>query len=224
MLRFRFAAATAIVLAAAPLLAETGLESDQQKFSYAVGLQIAQSLVRQGIEIDPDAFALALRDAAAGDPPRLSAEELNKVLESHEQKAATGLRETAKRNAEAGRTFLEKNGKRDEVKTLESGLQYWVVRAGDGPRPKLTDTVKVNYLGALIDGREFDSSERHGGPASLPLNGVIKGWQEAMLLMPVGSKWQIYVPSDLAYGARGAGGVIGPNETLIFDIELLGIE
>lgn len=216
--------AAALSIAAAPLAAAPELQTEQQQFSYAVGLQVAQSLLRQGVEIDVEAFALAVADAVDGQAPRLSPEQMTAVLEQRQQQAADNLREQARRNLEAGRDFLARNRERPEVKTLESGLQYRVVREGDGPRPKATDTVKVHYTGTLIDGREFDSSQRRGEPAVMSVNGVIKGWQEALQLMPTGSKWQIYVPPDLAYGARGAGAAIGPNETLIFDIELLGIE
>ncbi|MCC7411725.1 MAG: FKBP-type peptidyl-prolyl cis-trans isomerase [Gammaproteobacteria bacterium] len=216
---------TLVTVAALPVLAaESGLETDQQKFSYAVGLQIVQSMLRQGVSIDPDAFSLAVGDAAAGRTPRISAAEMEAVLERQQAKATDNLREMARQNLETGRAYLAKNKEDPAVKALESGLQYKVLREGTGPRPKATDTVKVHYTGTLLDGREFDSSHRRKEAAVLPLNSVIKGWQEALQLMPVGSKWQVFVPASLAYGARGAGAAIGPNETLVFDIELLGIE
>lgn len=203
--------------------AEANLDTDLAKFSYAIGLQIGQSLVRQGVGVDPEAFALAVSDAVAGHEPRLSPEVMQTVMAEHEQKATENLRERAKRNLIAGRKFREEHAQQEGVKVLESGLQYQVRRQGDGPRPKLSDTVLVHYTGTLTDGREFDSSHRRGEPAKLALQGVIPGWQEALQLMPVGSRWTIVVPPDLAYGARGAGGVIGPNETLVFDLELLSI-
>lgn len=216
---------TLVTVATLPVLAaESGLETDQQKFSYAVGLQIVQSMLRQGVSIDPDAFGLAVSDAAAGRTPRISAAEMEAVLERQQAKATDNLREMARQNLETGRAYLAKNKEDPAVKALESGLQYKVLREGTGPRPKATDTVKVHYTGTLLDGREFDSSHRRNEAAVLPLNSVIKGWQEALQLMPVGSKWQVFVPASLAYGARGAGAAIGPNETLVFDIELLGIE
>jgi FKBP-type peptidyl-prolyl cis-trans isomerase FklB len=213
-----------LALVASAATGQTALDTPHAKFSYAIGLQIAQSLERQGVKVDAGAFALALEDVAAGNPPRLGAEEMTRLMSQQEQQASENLRGIAKRNMDAGKAFLAKNKGRAEVKTLESGLQYWVIREGTGAKPKLSNTVTVNYVGSLIDGREFDSSARHGGPTKLKLGNVIKGWQEAMQLMGVGAKWQIYVPPGLAYGARGAGSAIGPNETLIFDIELLGVE
>lgn len=206
----------------APAAAE--LDSDHEKLSYAIGLQIAQSLLRQGVEVDLQSFTLAIEDAVNGVRPRLSPEEMSRVLDLQRRQAAENLRETARRNLQQGKAFLAENARRENVKVLESGLQYRVVRMGDGPRPKAGDTVRVHYTGTLVDGREFDSSHRRGEPAVLPLDGVIEGWKQALPLMPVGSKWELYVPPDLAYGARGAGATIGPNETLVFEIELLGIE
>jgi len=214
-----------LVSLAFPFLASAaeGLETDDQKFSYALGLQIAQSLIRQGVSIDPEAFAKAVGDVVTGRDPRLSPDELQLVMETHEKKATDNLRERAKRNLVAGREFREQNQQQDGVQTLESGLQYKIIKQGGGKRPAQSDTVLVHYTGTLIDGREFDSSHRRGEPTELALNGVIPGWQEALQLMPAGSRWQIVIPPDLAYGARGAGAVIGPNETLLFDLELLSI-
>jgi FKBP-type peptidyl-prolyl cis-trans isomerase FklB len=130
----------------------------------------------------------------------------------------------AQANKKAGDDFLAANKTKPDVVTLTSGLQYKVLKEGTGPKPTATDQVKCNYRGTFINGKEFDSSDKHGGPATFPVNGVIKGWTEALQLMPVGSKWQLFIPSDMAYGARGAGGDIGPNETLIFEVELLSIE
>jgi FKBP-type peptidyl-prolyl cis-trans isomerase len=127
-------------------------------------------------------------------------------------------------NKTAGEAFLAANKTKEGVVTLPSGLQYKILKAGDGPKPTAADTVVCNYRGTLIDGKEFDASEKHGGPATFPVSGVIKGWTEALQLMPVGSKWQLYIPSDMAYGASGAGGDIGPNSTLIFDVELVSIK
>jgi FKBP-type peptidyl-prolyl cis-trans isomerase len=127
-------------------------------------------------------------------------------------------------NKKAGDAFLAANKAKDGVVTLPSGLQYKIITAGTGPKPSATDTVVCNYRGTLIDGKEFDASAKHGGPASFPVNGVIKGWTEALQLMPVGSKWQLFIPPDLAYGAQGAGADIGPNATLVFDVELLSIK
>ncbi|MGE0383672.1 MAG: FKBP-type peptidyl-prolyl cis-trans isomerase [Gammaproteobacteria bacterium] len=214
---------TMLAVAACAAPAEEGLQSDQQKFSYAIGLQVTQSILRQGVAIDADAFSLAVQDAVAGSQPRLKGDEMARIMEQQQKQATGRLREMAKQNATKGRSFLDKNRQRPDVKVLESGLQYRVVRAGTGPRPKADSMVTVNYVGTLIDGREFDSSARHNEPAKFQVNGVIPGWSEALQLMPVGSKWQLFVPPELAYGARGAGAVIGPNETLVFDVELLSI-
>ncbi len=215
--------ALAILIVAAATASAEPLETEHARFSYAVGLQIAQSLIRQGVRPDPEAFGLALQDALDGKPPRLTPEQLTAVLEKREQQASGDLRERAKENLARGREFLAKNAEREEVKVMESGLQFWVIREGDGARPKPTDTVRVHYTGTLVDGREFDSSHRRNEPALLKVDGVIEGWQEALPLMQVGAKWQLYVPPKLAYGVRGAGSAIGPNETLIFDLELLEI-
>lgn len=215
-----------VLVAAFALCAATAaeLDTDHEKLSYAIGLQIAQSLLRQGVDVDLQSFTLAVEDAVNGVQPRLSPEEMRRVLDMQRQQAAESLREAARRNLQKGKAFLAENARREDVKVLESGLQYRVLRLGDGPRPKAGDTVRVHYKGTLIDGREFDSSHRRGAPEVLSLDGVIEGWKQALQLMPVGSKWELYVPPDLAYGMRGAGATIGPNETLVFEIELLGIE
>lgn len=201
----------------------TSLETEKEKFSYAVGVQIGQSLIRQGVDLDPDAFNLAIRDAVDGSKPRLSAQELEQALAKGESSISDGLRERAKANLKAGKAFLEENKKKEGVVALSSGLQYKILRAGAGDFPKPNSSVVVHYVGALMDGREFDSSRRRGEAATLNLGQVIKGWQEAIPLMRVGSRWEIFIPPNLGYGAKGAGAVIGPNETLIFEIELLEI-
>jgi len=197
------------------------LDTEKKKFSYAIGVQIGQSLVRQGVDLDPTAFALAVRDATDGSKPRLSAEEMQRVLDKGETSVNDGLREKAKANLLAGKEFLAANKAKDGVIALSSGLQYKVDREGAGDFAKPNADVVVHYVGTLIDGREFDSSRRRGEPATLNLGRVIKGWQEAIPLMRAGSRWTIYVPPSLGYGAQGAGAVIEPNSTLIFEIELL---
>ena len=199
------------------------LDTEKKKFSYAVGVQIGQSLIRQGVDLDPHAFALAIRDAADGTKPRLSAEEMQRVLNKGESSVNEGLREKAKANLQAGKAFLAENKSKEGVVELSSGLQYKVDREGAGDFPKPNSDVLVHYVGTLIDGREFDSSKRRGEPATLNLGRVIKGWQEAIPLMRQGSRWTIYVPPSLGYGAQGAGAVIEPNSTLIFEIELLEV-
>ena len=199
------------------------LDSEKRKFSYAIGIQIGQSLVRQGVDLDPQAFALAVRDATDDSKPRLSPEEMQRVLNKGESSVNKNLLAKAKENLKEGKAFLAENKKKDGVVELSSGLQYKVEREGAGDFPKPDSDVVVHYVGTLIDGREFDSSRRRGEAATLNLQRVIKGWQEAIPLMRTGSRWTIYVPPSLGYGAKGAGAVIEPNSTLIFDVELLEV-
>lgn len=202
---------------------DAALATDTQKFSYAVGIQIAQSLVRQGVEIDPKAFQLAVEDALAGKEPRLSPDVMQSALESQGQKAQEKVAEMAKSNLDAGKAFLADNKKKDGVTELANGIQYVVLESGQGKSPSTTSSVTVNYAGRLIDGREFDSSYRRNEPFTLQVDSVIKGWQEVLPLMKEGDKWTVFIPSELAYGERGAGAAIGPNEVLVFDIELLKV-
>ena len=202
---------------------ETALSTDNQKFSYGVGMQIGQSIARQNVKVDQDALILAIKDALGGKEPRVPLEELQRVMEAEEKKIQEQQTASSDKNLEIGKAFMEENKKLDGVKTTESGLQYRVIKAGSGANPKTTDTVTVHYRGTLIDGNEFDSSYKREQPATFPLNGVIKGWQEALPMMKEGGKWELFVPSELAYGPKGAGGAIGPNETLIFEIELMKV-
>ncbi len=203
---------------------DASLSSDKQKFSYAIGLQIGQSIASQDVDIDSDALILAIKDAIAGEKPRVSVEELQRVMVAEQKKAEKKQLADADENLKVGKSFLEENKKRTGIKTTDSGLQYRVITEGSGIKPTIDDTVTVHYRGTLIDGTEFDSSYKREQPATFPLKGVIKGWQEALPMMKQGSKWEIFVPADLAYGSKGAGGKIGPNETLIFEIELLDIK
>lgn len=200
------------------------LDSDQKKISYAIGLSTAQSIVRQGVEIELNAYMLGVRDALDGSEPRLTQEEFKTALANATESVNEGLKERAKANLQAGKDFLAKNKQAEGVVELSSGLQYKELRKGAGTHPKATDTVEVHYVGTLIDGTEFDSSRKRGEPATFPVNGVIEGWQEVLPLMTVGSRWQVFIPAQLAYGAKGAGAAIGPNETLVFEIELLDIK
>ena len=203
---------------------DAALSTDNQKFSYGVGMQIGQSLARQNVKMDQDALILAIKDALAGKEPRVPVEELQRVMAAEEKKIQQQQTVSAEKNLQVGNAFLEENKKLDGIKTTDSGLQYRVIKAGSGANPTTADTVTVHYRGTLIDGEEFDSSYKREQPATFPLNGVIKGWQEALPMMKEGGKWEVFVPSSLAYGAKGAGGSIGPNETLIFEIELLNIK
>ena len=191
------------------------------KVSYCFGLSIASNLLSSGVNtINTEAFVDAIKTVYAGQMPEIKPEEANQILQDYFNKLQN---ETGKAAKEAGEQFLKDNNSKEGVVTLESGLQYKVISTGNGAIPKSSDTVKCHYEGRLINGAVFDSSIRRGEPAEFPVNGVIAGWVEALQLMPVGSKWQLYIPSDLAYGPHGAGQAIGPNETLIFDIELLDI-
>lgn len=199
------------------------------RLSYALGMSMGNNFKSSGIEkIDCQDFADGVAAVYDGATPKMSYDEAKQVIQYFftqlQEKQNAAVAEMAKVNAAAGKAFLEENAKRPEVKTLESGLQYEVVTEGNGQKPAANDTVKVHYTGKLIDGTVFDSSVERGQAAVFGVTQVIPGWVEALQLMSVGSKWRLYIPSELAYGAKGAGNVIGPNATLIFDVELLGIE
>lgn len=199
------------------------------RLSYALGMSMGNNFKSSGIEkIDCQDFADGVAAVYDGATPKMSYDESKQVIQYFftqlQEKQNAAVAEMAKVNAAAGKAFLEENAKRPEVKTLESGLQYEVITEGNGQKPAANDTVKVHYTGKLIDGTVFDSSVERGQAAVFGVTQVIPGWVEALQLMSVGSKWRLYIPSELAYGAQGAGNVIGPNATLIFDVELLGIE
>lgn len=204
------------------------LDNDVKKFSYAMGLEVGGSLKNFGSEVDAAAFSQAVSDALTDTTPMMAIEEATKIKqdffmkrqqEQMAQRSAAGAANKAE-----GEAFLAKNKAAAGVQTTASGLQYLVLTPSEGVKPQATDTVKVHYRGTLINGEEFDSSYARGEPISFPLNGVIKGWTEGVALMPVGSKYKFFIPSDLAYGERGAGAKIGANATLIFEVELLAIE
>jgi FKBP-type peptidyl-prolyl cis-trans isomerase FklB len=197
------------------------LKTQKDKTSYAMGMNIGAGLRKQSIDIDPAIMARGLRDAFANGKTLLTEEEERAVL----TQLQTDMRRKQQELAQAaGLAFLEANKTKEGVVALPSGLQYKVLQEGTGPKPTATDTVVCNYRGTLLNNTEFDSSYKRGQPATFPVTGVIKGWTEALQLMPVGSKWQLFIPADLAYGERGAGGQIGPNATLIFEVELLSIQ
>ena len=203
------------------------LDNDQAKLAYAIGMDIGNSLNPFKNDIDRGALVAAINDRLDGRDGKLSAADAAKVKQAYFKKmAAKHLAEQkakGEKNKVDGEKFLAENGKKKGVITTASGLQYEVLKAGSGAKPKATDTVTVNYRGTLIDGTEFDSSYKRGQPATFPLNGVIKGWTEGVQLMSVGSKYRFVLPANLAYGAQGAGPKIGPNSTLVFEVELLGI-
>ncbi|NLX80423.1 MAG: FKBP-type peptidyl-prolyl cis-trans isomerase [Proteiniphilum sp.] len=193
-----------------------------EKLSYALGMSMASSLVKSGLnKIDVESFSKAFSDIISNGAAEMSPEEANQHIQEYFSRMQE---EQMKANIEEGQKFLEENSKKDGVVTLDSGLQYEILTEGDGPKPTANDRVKCHYHGTLIDGNVFDSSVERGQPAVFGVTQVIRGWVEALQLMTVGSKWRLFIPSDLAYGAQGAGDMIGPNTALIFDVELLGIE
>lgn len=204
--------------------ADGKLETEKQKFSYAVGVQIGGDLKRNNMDIDARSLVMAITDITSGKSPQLTPEEMQELFSKFQQKQAAKKELEGKANKEEGATFLADNKGKADVVTLPSGLQYKVIEAGSGKQPTATDTVSVHYRGTLISGKEFDSSYGRGEPATFPVNGVIKGWTEALQLMKVGAKWQLFVPSELAYDDRGAGGDIGPHSVLQFEVELLSIK
>ncbi len=206
----------------------TELKTEKDKLSYAVGMEMGMGVKSQGIDIDPNLLSQGLKDAISGAKPLMSQEELRTVItglqEEMRQKQMQAMEAAASENKKTGDAFLADNGKKEGVTTLPSGLEYKIITAGDGKKPVETDTVLCNYKGTFLDGTEFDSSAQAGKPVPFQIKSVIPGFKEALQLMPVGSKWEIYIPSNLAYGERGAGNVIGPNATLIFEVELVSIQ
>ena len=207
---------------AAPPLA---LDDLTARFSYALGLDMGRVYKKQSIALNIEALVRGIQDGGSDAEPLLTKEEIEAVAEELNKQMAARRATQVGKNLEAGNAFLAANGKKQGIVTLPSGLQYKILKAGTGKKPKATDTVKTHYQGTLLDGTVFDSSIERKEPVSFPVNMVIKGWVEALQLMPVGSKWQLFIPSELAYGERGTpNGEIPPNSTLIFEIELLGIE
>jgi FKBP-type peptidyl-prolyl cis-trans isomerase len=204
------------------------LKTDKDKTSYALGLSIGKGLQRDSLDVDPNIFLRGLKDAMGGGKTLLTDDEAqaamtalqNDVRKVQEER----MQQAAEKNKAAGEAFLAANKTKEGVVTLPSGLQYKILQEGTGPKPTASDSVVCNYRGTRIDGTEFDSSYKRGQPATFPVGQVIKAWTEALQLMPVGSKWQLFIPSELGYGARGAGADIGPNVTLIFEVELLSIK
>lgn len=207
---------------------KTALKTEKDKISYSIGLNIGGNLKRDAIEIDVEALSKGIKDALTGGKPLMTEKEVQETMTAFQKtmiaKQQEKMKSVGDKNKKEGEAFLAENKKKEGVKTTASGLQYKVIKEGTGKTPKSTDTVTVNYRGALIDGTEFDSSYKRNEPTSFPVNGVIPGWTEALQLMKTGSKYQLFIPSNLAYGERGAGGQIGPNATLIFEVELLSIK
>ena len=204
------------------------LKDQKDKESYSLGYQFGQNLKSQGVDINLDIYTSGIRDALGGKDSLMTQEEIRATIEELQKRVMAArqkeLKEKAEKNLAENKAFLEENKKKEGIKTLPSGLQYKVLVEGSGKTPKSTDTVTVHYRGTLINGGEFDSSYKKGQPSTFQVNSVIRGWGEALQLMKGGSKWQLFIPPDLAYGERGAGGQIPPNCVLIFEVELISVK
>ena len=229
-MKLQVVAALGILFVAFRVSAEENLvlKNQKDKVSYIIGTEIGKNFKKQSVDIDPDILTRGIKDAISGGKSLLTEQEIQETMTTFQKEMTARQEELTKKlgekNKKEGEAFLAENKKKGEVKTLPSGLQYKVIKAGTGKKPRLTDTVTTHYRGTLIDGTEFDSSYRRGQPVSFPLSGVIPGWTEALQLMEEGAKWQLFIPPNLAYGERGMGDVIGPNATLIFEIELISIQ
>lgn len=207
---------------------ESAFKTQKEKVSYALGMEMGKGVKSQQIDVDPEIMMKGLKDGLSDAKPEMSEEELRQVITSVQQeirqKQIQEREAAANENKTQGETFMAENAKKEGVVALPDGLQYKILTAGQGKKPAETDTVLCNYRGTFLNGTEFDSSARAGKPVPFEVKNVIPGFREALQLMPVGSKWQLFVPSNLAYGERGAANVIGPNATLIFEVELVGIQ
>jgi FKBP-type peptidyl-prolyl cis-trans isomerase FklB len=200
------------------------LKNQKERVSYIIGMDIGSNLKKQSIDVDPNILAKGMKDALSGGKPLLTEQEIQETMIAFQKEMVAKQAEIGKKNKAEGEAFLAENKKKEGVKTLPSGLQYKVIKVGTGKKPKLTDTVTAHYRGTLINGTEFDSSYKRGQPANFQVSGVIPGWTEALQLMQEGAKWQLFIPPNLAYGEKGAGRDIGPNATLIFEVELISIQ
>ena len=227
--RLAMAMCAAVALSEAAFAADAPeLTNDKEKISYSIGMDIGGNLKRGSVEVDPDLLAKGLKDSYGGGKTILTEDEARKTIADFQKtlmaKQAETMQKLSEKNKADGEKFLAENAKKEGVKTLPSGLQYKEITPGKGKSPKDTDTVSTHYKGTLIDGTEFDSSYKRGEPVTFPVSGVIAGWTEALQLMKEGAKWQLFIPSNLAYGERGAGREIGPNATLIFEVELISVK
>ncbi len=229
-MKLKYLTPLAALALVAPALAEhpTVLKDQRDKASYSIGVNIGSGMKANALDLNNEALVAGLEDGLSGAKPQMGDKERAETLTAFEQdlmkKETERLKELAEKNKKEGADFLAANKTKEGVKTLPSGLQYKVLAEGNGAQPKPTDQITVNYRGTLLDGTEFDSSYKRGEPVTFPVNGVIKAWSEALPLMKTGAKWELFVPADLAYGEHGAGRAIGPNSTLIFEVELVGIK
>lgn len=200
------------------------LDSAEDKQSYALGVLFSHSLIQQNVKVETESFLAGVRDVLMDNDLQMTEKAIQQVIVQLQQSKTEEQTMAADETKLAGEKFLAENQTREDVVVLESGVQYRIIAAGKGPKPKSDSTVKVHYRGTLIDGTEFDSSYSRGVPTEFPINGVIQGWQEILPRMPTGAKWQVFIPPEFAYGASGTGNQIGPHAVLIFDIELLEIK
>lgn len=221
------AAAMSLAMSTA-IAADIPLNTDVDKLSYSIGSDLGKNFKRQGIDVNPTVMAKGIQDGMSGGTLLLTEQQMKDVLTKFQKdlmaKRSADFNKKAEENKTKGETFLNQNKTKKDVVTLPDGLQYKIITPGTGPKPAKEDTVTVEYTGRLIGGEVFDSTEKSGKPATFKLSQVIPGWTEALQLMPAGSTWEIYVPSNLAYGSRSVGGPIGPNETLIFNIHLISVK
>jgi FKBP-type peptidyl-prolyl cis-trans isomerase FklB len=221
------AAASLLLFPLASRADDLALKDTRDKVSYSIGVNLGRSMHKDSVDVNPDAVAAGLKDGLAGGPTKMTDEEMSATMTAFstemQQKMQAKQQALGSDNKTKGAAFLAENQKKEGWKTTASGLQYKVLTTGTGDKPKATDTVVTNYRGTTIDGTEFDSSYKRNEPAEFPVNAVIPGWTEALQMMPVGSKWQLAVPAELAYG-ENAPPQIGPNSVLLFDVELLGIK
>jgi FKBP-type peptidyl-prolyl cis-trans isomerase FklB len=227
--RVAMAMCAAVALSGAAIAADAPeLKGEKEKISYSIGMDIGGNLKRGSVDVDPDMLAKGLKDSYGDGKTLLTEDQARQTIADFQKtlmaKKAETMQKLAEKNKADGETFLAENAKKEGVKSLPSGLQYKEITPGKGKSPKATDTVTTHYKGSLIDGTVFDSSYKRGEPATFPVSGVIPGWTEALQLMKEGAKWQLFLPSNLAYGEKGAGRDIGPNATLIFEVELISVK
>ena len=217
-----------LMIPASVIAAETPLDSDEQKYSYALGYQIGRQIQRQldaeNVELDVDAFARGIADVLSGRGLALSQEEIMKAIETKSEQEVEKMKELGDSNELSGEAFRAEYGKQEAVMRTDSGILYRALTDGSGTKPGPNDTVVVHYRGTLPDGQEFDSSYKRGQPATFSLGGIIAGWKEVLQLMSEGAKWEVVIPPELGYGSVGAGGLIGSNQTLVFEIELIEVK